>query len=82
VQDLRELPLGAVLAVCRLEAVWKIEKEHWIPEDQAPFGDFTPGRYAWDLKDINPLPHPIPARGRPGLWDWLPPEGSWLRELP
>lgn len=65
-----ELTLGAVVAVSRLEAVWKIEKEHWIPEDQIPFGNFTPGRYAWDLKDIYQLPDPVPAAGRLGLWDW------------
>lgn len=76
-----DLPLGAVLAVCRLEAVWRIEKEHWIPQDQAPFGDFTPGRFAWDLKDIDCFPEPIPASGRPGIWDWLPPVGSPLREI-
>lgn len=40
-----------------------------IPE-QAPYGDFTPGRYAWLLDDIEPLPEPIPARGAQGLWEW------------
>ena len=33
-----------------------------------PLGDFTRGRYAWALADIRPLPEPIPARGRQGLW--------------
>ena len=40
--------------------------------DQLPFGDFTPGRYAWLLTDITPC-DPQPAKGRPGLWNW---EGS------
>lgn len=39
-------------------------------EDQRPFGDFTPGRYAWLLTDVAPLAEPIPAKGRQGLWDW------------
>lgn len=39
-------------------------------EDQRPFGDFTPDRYAWLLTDITPLAEPIPAKGRLGLWDW------------
>lgn len=36
--------------------------------DQLPFGDFTPGRYAWLLTDIAPC-DPVPAKGRLGLWD-------------
>ena len=37
--------------------------------DQLPFGDFTPGRFAWLLTDITPC-EPVPAKGRQGLWDW------------
>lgn len=40
--------------------------------DQLPFGDFTPGRYAWLLTDITPLAEPIPAKGRQGLWEPTP----------
>ncbi|MFZ5645662.1 MAG: ASCH domain-containing protein [Bacillota bacterium] len=74
IKDPAELPLGAVVAFCQLDAVWKVEKEHWIPQDQIPFGDFTPGRYAWDLKGVNRLPEPVPVNGRLGLWDWVVPE--------
>lgn len=38
--------------------------------NQAPYGDFTPGRWAWLLDDVQPLAVPIPAKGRLGLWDW------------
>ena len=38
--------------------------------DQRPYGDFSPGRYAWLLADIKPLDEPIPAKGRQGLWEW------------
>lgn len=38
--------------------------------DQLPFGDFTPGRYAWLLTDVTPLADPVPAKGRQGLWEW------------
>lgn len=43
----------------------------WEPvhTDQRPFGDFTPGRYAFLLTDITPC-DPVPAKGRRGLWDW------------
>ena len=36
------------------------------------FGDYTPGRYAWELANVRRLPEPIPARGRQGLWNWEP----------
>lgn len=35
---------------------------------QQPYGDFQPGRWAWLLQDIRPLPEPIPCTGRQGLW--------------
>ena len=39
-------------------------------DEQRPFGDFIPGRYAWLLTDVQPLAEPIPAKGRQGLWGW------------
>lgn len=34
------------------------------------FGDYTPGRFAWILEDIEPLEKPIPAKGQLGLWEF------------
>ena len=31
-------------------------------------GFWQPGRFAWELTNIKPLPQPIAARGMPGLW--------------
>lgn len=36
--------------------------------DQFPYGDFTPGRYAFLLNDIRPIDPPVPASGRERLW--------------
>lgn len=36
------------------------------------FGDYTPGRYAWELANVR-LIEPIPAKGRQGLWNWQQP---------
>jgi activating signal cointegrator 1 len=33
------------------------------------FGDYTHGRWAWILKDIEPI-DPIPAKGKLGLWEF------------
>lgn len=36
--------------------------------DQLPFGDFTPGRYAWLLSNVRPI-EPVPMKGAQGLRD-------------
>jgi hypothetical protein len=40
--------------------------------DQLPYGDFSPGRWAWLLADVVALDEPVPARGRQGIWEWSP----------
>lgn len=37
-------------------------------DDQLPYADWTPGRWAWRLSDVRALDKPIKARGRSGLW--------------
>jgi hypothetical protein len=46
--------------------------DHWIDPttEELIFGDWRPGRFAWELKKVRKLPVPIPARGRQGLWEW------------
>lgn len=41
-------------------------------------GNWTPGRYAWELANVKPIGH-IPAKGQQGLWWWEPPaqERTW-----
>lgn len=34
------------------------------------FGDWTPGRYAWEFASMTMLPEPIPAKGKQGLWEF------------
>lgn len=43
--------------------------------DQAPFGWFEAGRWAWILADVVAFATPVPARGSQGLWNWPPPPG-------
>lgn len=80
-----KLPFGAVLCTCNLVdcleigveymSKWGSEIEHPLPTgNELAFGDYTPGRFAWILGDIKPLPEPIPTRGAQGLWNWEPPE--------
>ncbi len=41
-----------------------------LTDQERAFGDYTPGRWAWLLADVQPLAEPIPAKGALGLWNW------------
>lgn len=77
------LPMGAILSVALLQACIRVPSgaAHLVrtreypqgitvppPEPERSFGDYTPGRFAWVLSDIVPLPSPIPAKGSQGFW--------------
>jgi hypothetical protein len=38
------------------------------------FGDWTPGRYAWEIANVKVLDHPVKMRGSQGLWTVHDPE--------
>lgn len=47
--------------------------DYFVPtEKEMALGDWTPGRYAWELQNVRILPEPIPAKGQQGLWNWVP----------
>jgi len=72
-------PVGVVIATCEIincipiteQVAYEIRKED---SREYAFGDYTPGRFAWILSNIKPLPEPIPAIGRQGLWNFNMPE--------
>ena len=75
------LPLGCVIATCVLSECVRTEElvgQIDLPGIPAgptlatefPFGDFTPGRFAWLLSDIRPLATPIQVRGALNLWEF------------
>lgn len=68
---------GCVIATCNLVDCIKTELivGALYGLNELAFGDYSPGRYAWILEDIQMLPEPIPAKGKLGLWEWIPPEG-------
>ena len=35
------------------------------------YGDYSPGRWLWFFKDVQPIDPPTPARGKQGFWDWM-----------
>jgi len=73
------LPLGAVVATCDLVDVERAEDiVSTISGLERHYGDYYPGRFGWILQDVRALPEPIPATGKQGFWEWMPPEGFAL----
>jgi hypothetical protein len=79
------LPTGAVIATAVLSDCIKsvdtwtdgyiLENGVYVYSPEYEYGDFTPGRYAWEMREVNELPKPIPAKGQQGLWNW---EGGFI----
>lgn len=44
-----------------------------ITRDEHGVGDFSVGRFAWELEVLERFEKPIPAKGNRGLWDWRRP---------
>lgn len=76
-----DLPLGCVIATCRLVDCAPTELVSRTPgrlsEQESAFGDYSYGRWAWILSDVAPLPQPIPAKGALSLWEWPEPTFLW-----
>lgn len=66
------LPLGCIIAICKLTHIDYIGEKYWqfITWEERAFGDYTPGRYAWVLENVEMLEEPIPIKGKQRLWEW------------
>jgi hypothetical protein len=70
--DCITLPLGKIVAVCRLanclraEAVTRIVH---VSAQELAFGDFEAGRFAWMLDNVRPLFEPVAYTGERGFFD-------------
>ena len=73
------VPRGAVVCTAVLDhtaLVTGLERDgqvvagngHLVPVDE--WGDFSPGRWLWFLRGVEPMDPPAPARGRQGFWNW------------
>jgi len=78
-----ELPRGCIIATAELVGCHKIMesallesyiiingKRYFPHDDEWLFGNWTPGRYAWEFANMTMLPEPIPAKGHQQLWNW------------
>ena len=63
------LPKGAFVCTAVLLACHSADR---VPWDE--FGDYGEGRFAWELRDVEPITPPIAAVGRQGFWTWERPD--------
>jgi len=76
-RDLKDIPLGAIVAVARLMGCRNTERvtlDLTKPDEAAEheFGDYAPGRWAWFIQGVQPLKTPIACKGALGLWEVSP----------
>jgi hypothetical protein len=73
------LPLGAILGTGILAACHRTD--HLV--DPGPYGDFSPGRFAWEMSDVRPLSRPLSYRAHQG-WNYIAvtPEFRELEAVP
>ncbi|WP_164670942.1 ASCH domain-containing protein [Virgibacillus doumboii] len=77
---LSDLPTGEILAIAELEECHKVIRDNnhsaivgnrWVvSHNEYQFGDFSAGRFAWELTNVRALENPIPAKGQLGIWNY------------
>lgn len=65
-----DLPTGHIVGMCRIIACEPHTPDFIasLSARERAFGTYAPGRWGWLISDPHPLPQPIPARGRLGIW--------------
>src|SRR3990167_5432352 len=64
------IPCGCIVAVCQLVAVHRTEEiAAALTGLERLYGDYTPGRYAWQLENIVPLTDPVGFAGHQGIFE-------------
>ncbi len=67
------LPLGVVL--CTVDVLNCFTTTHalengLISDTERAFGDYSPGRYCFELGNLKCFSAPVPARGMQRIWKW------------
>lgn len=74
------LPTGVIIAKSFLSHCYEVTSNHGhtalleggdvvIESNEIYFGDYSEGRFVWELKDVEQIRH-IPAKGQLGLWNY------------
>lgn len=68
IHGVESFAFGAVIAVGELTGCYPMDSVSPNMQELV-FGDWSIGRYAWEIKNIYLLPEPIPYKGQLGLWN-------------
>lgn len=70
--ELDELPCGMLLGTVIIDSCELVTEEFLedISEAEKSFGWFNLGGYAWRQRRPKVLVHPVPIRGKQGIYDW------------
>lgn len=63
------LPLGCILAVAQLTDCSRTDNNIKLDPVDRLLGDYSEGRWVWELSQITVLTQPIAFKGRQGLWN-------------
>ena len=85
-----ELPRAAVIGCIYLQDCLPITDNFTVgmPVEEITWGNYAPGRYAWQRREFVFTFEPVPAKGALGLWEWDWPSNfphaaytQWLSEV-
>jgi len=68
--------LGRIIAIAEIDGVFSTNyasEVYKLSEQERAFGDYSPGRFGWKLKNVRRLKVPIEVKGALQLWNWQPP---------
>ena len=75
------LPFGAIVCLCRVVKIWQVVDEvsalRHVGPTEAQWGDYSLGRFYWELQCFYVFDQPIPCVGRQGIFDWQIPD-EWI----
>lgn len=60
---------GAIIAYADIVGCYLVEEIKNLTDKERLFGNWTPGRYAWEIAHVLRLSTPIPCKGQLGLWN-------------
>jgi len=66
--DFDDLPFGAILGTVTLHDCQPTTKLRGLDPVETQFGNYSPGRFAWMLTDVNSFTKPFPFSGKQGFF--------------
>ncbi|GGI97786.1 ASCH domain-containing protein [Paenibacillus hunanensis] len=79
-KTISDLPTGAIIGRAMMTNCFKsidmcadgylLEGDRYIASPESYYGDFTVGRFAWELTEVEQWNESVEAKGKQGLWEW------------